>query len=154
MNKFGKSNLELLQIKKNFYVENDALLETQLNIGRVYRKQETRVSCKNCNHALGEIADFTKQKIPYLICKNCTHINGRYQDSEYFCRILYSEDAGKQYAKNYEAACPASYIRRAVSIYLPKVEFLLNSLGEQESNASNLKFCDFGCGSGYFLYAL
>ena len=154
MKKFGKSNIEMLEIKDDFFRENDSLLEKQLENGRLYSKQKIRVNCKNCNHILGESFDFIKQKIPYLICSNCTHLNGRYHDSTDFARSLYSDEKGKEYAKNYVSIDLESYIKRSFTIYLPKVEFLLNSLNEQKFDIKNIEFCDFGCGSGYFLYSL
>ena len=154
MKKFGKSNIEMLEIKDDFFSNNDLLLEKQLENSRLYSKQKIRVNCKNCNHILGESFDFIKQKIPYLICSNCTHLNGRYDDSSAFARSLYSDDKGKDYSENYNAEDIESYIKRSHTIYLPKVEFLLNSLNEQKVDIKNIEFCDFGCGSGYFLYSL
>ena len=154
MQKFGKSNIEMLEIKDDFLRNNDSLLEKQLENGRLYSKQKIRVNCKNCNHILGESIDFIKQNIPYIICKNCTHLNGRYDDSSVFAKSLYSDDKGKEYSINYTAEDLESYIKRSFTIYLPKVEFLLNSLNEQKFDIKNIELCDFGCGTGYFLYSL
>lgn len=47
--KFGKSTLELLNIKKNFINENNFYVKRQNKIAQLYSKQKKMFFCKNCN---------------------------------------------------------------------------------------------------------
>jgi len=153
MEKFGKSNKEMLSLKQSFFDDDQKLLKEQLEIGNVYVKQPLRVLCKNCNSPI-KGQDFIKQNIPYKICETCSHLNGIYQDTSEFCKYLYSEDKGEKYSVNYTPEDYSKFIERVNQLYNPKVEFLINSLKEQGENFNLMSFLDFGCGMGYFLKSL
>jgi len=154
MKKFGKKNLDLIKIKKSFFNENDYYLNKQLKDGNIYLQQDVRTKCENCDNQLDTSSDFKKQEIPYLICKRCTHLNGRHKNSQNFINSLYTDEGDVEYSKIYNSKSIKDFQERSESIYLPKVQFLIDSLIEKKLDISNLKFCDFGCGSGYFLHSL
>jgi hypothetical protein len=153
MKKFGKSNKEMLLLKKDLFNGDEKLLKEQLKIGELYRNQPKRVLCKNCNSKInGE--DFVKHKIHYVVCKTCSHLNGVYQDTKEFCEFLYTNDSGENYSQHFGYEEYAKYIEQVNQIYNPKVEFLINSLKEQGEDINKLSYLDFGTGMGHFLKSL
>ena len=61
---------------------------------------------------------------------------------------MYQENDGSNYSDNYLA----NYEERVSKIYLPKAQYLYNSLKEIE-NINNFSINDFGCGGGHFIFA-
>ncbi len=153
MIRFGKSSEALLQHKQAFFAENQSLLAEGLRISEIYTAQPRRKVCKVCLSEIGPVV-FTKQGIDYHICENCGHLNGSHEDTDDFCAALYTEDSGKNYAKNYSAADREAYHRRVEDIYLAKVEFLRDGLTGSGAEPNALRFSDFGAGSGYFVAAM
>lgn len=153
MIKTGKSNIEMLSLKKDFFERDEKLLKNQLNIGEFYKKQPIRIYCKNCNKNL-EGVKFTKQNVNYTICKNCSHLNGQHEDTDEFCDFMYSKNEGLDYSKNYIPKDYETFLERVNQIYNPKVEFLINSLKEKNEEFLDMSFGDFGCGNGYLLKSL
>ena len=151
--RYGKASGPLLTLKQQFIDDNDLLLERDRKINAVYAQQPTRTCCKNCEHPLGDQL-FVKQGVSYTICAQCGHLNGMYQDTEAFCAAVYTDDSGESYGKNYNAKDKRTYLKRVEDIYVPKVEFLSNSLGQLGENPESLRYADFGAGSGYFVCAL
>ena len=70
---YGKPSAELLQHKQSFFDENDKHLHKQQTIAELYRSQQARQKCKNCDHELSTQHDFIKDTIAYSLCKNCNH---------------------------------------------------------------------------------
>lgn len=152
--RYGKSSASLLLQKTSFFDANELHVKKQREIAVIYRKQPRRASCKNCDARLGLNYDFIKDEIEYMFCNHCHHLNGKYEDTDEFCKVLYTADLGLDYAENYKAEDMASYNYRVASIYLPKAEFLYSSLLDNNINPHKLKYFDFGAGSGYFVAAL
>lgn len=153
MIKFGKSSVDLISQKQNFFSNNDKMLSESQEYGRFYRKQPRREVCKCCGHRLSGEA-FIKQEIEYIFCQHCSHLNGAFDDSSEFCEFLYTEEGGAAYALNYSSEDKKQYFERVQGIYLPKAEFLRDSLLEEGVSPEGVKICDFGAGSGYFISAL
>jgi len=82
------------------------------------------------------------------------HLNGAYEDTDEFCKVVYADDGGKEYAENYQSKDIEKYNYRLASIYIPKAEFLYTSLLNDNVDPHDLKYLDFGAGSGYFVGAL
>jgi cyclopropane fatty-acyl-phospholipid synthase-like methyltransferase len=152
--RFGKSSSALLNQKTSFFEENSIHLKKQRDIAALCIAQPRRETCMNCTSELGESVDFTKDEIGYILCNTCGHLNGVHQDTTAFCEALYTQDDGKSYAQNYNSADVDSYNYRATSIYLPKAEFLQTSLIANNVNPHDLKYLDFGTGTGYFVAAM
>jgi hypothetical protein len=150
---FSKPSSSILSLKQNFFDDNDVLLIKGKEINKVYSEQPKRTQCKNCNCKL-DIEHFIKQGIPYGICSRCGHLNGLHEDTDDFCSALYTDDGGESYAKNYNSKDLKSYQERVNNIYVPKAEFLFNTLSQLEEIPSSLHYSDFGAGSGYFVSAL
>ena len=152
--KFGKSSLNIIKVKKDFFDNNDKLLKENSKIFRLYSKQPKRTRCKNCNSKIKYNKFFIKEKIKYIVCSNCNHVNGIYEDTKKFCDYVYSDNKGLMYSKSYYEQNIKAYTLRTNEIYIPKAKFLLNGLKNQTTNFKKLKFADFGAGSGYFVNAL
>lgn len=152
--KFGKSSLNIIKVKKDFFDNNNKWLKENSKILKFYSKQPKRTRCKNCNAKLEYNKFFIKEKIKYIICSNCNHLNGIYEDTKEFCDYLYSDNKGLMYSKSYHEKNIKAYMLRTKEIYIPKAKFLLSSLKKQTINIKNLNFADIGSGSGYFVNAL
>jgi len=98
MIRYGKSSGALLSHKQNFFADNDKLLAEGREIGSIYTDQPRRVNCKCCAEPL-DGTSFHKQGIEYILCAHCTHLNGAHQDTDDFCRAVYVDNGGAQYAK-------------------------------------------------------
>ena len=153
MQKHGKSSNHLFNIKKSFFQNNDELLKQSIEYSKKYKEQPVRLTCKNCNEKLSEII-FTKFEIDYFLCQNCGHISGGHEDTVDFCNSIYANDKGADYAKRYNHDDLKSYQNSVNTIYLPKAQFLIDALNEEEKSVESLSFLDIGAGSGYFLSAL
>jgi len=154
MIKFGKSSDELLDIKRSFFVSNDELVNETKRIGQVYASQPSRSNCKNCDYYLDSDISFYKLEIPYVFCSRCGHLNGAYKDTEEFCKQVYVSKGGKNYSKLYTEKSIKAYFKHVNKIYIPKAEFLIEALNSLNMHPENLRYVDFGAGSGYFLAAL
>jgi hypothetical protein len=150
---YGKPSGPLLTLKKSFIEENDEFLEKSQKIDRIYSQQARRVRCKNCDHVL-DTESFSKQGVVYGICTQCGHLNGFYQDTKEFCSSVYTDDDGDSYALNYSSQSKHAYEQRVVDIYMPKAEFLRDTLNQLGETPTNLAYSDFGAGSGYYVSAL
>jgi len=151
---YGKSSAALIMQKKSFFEENTKHVNKQNKTSKVYLSQPKRKQCKNCNQILSDKIDFIKKKIGYKICTVCSHLNGEYEDTNAFCKAVYTSNDGKKYAENYDSNSLEEYNYRVSSIYMPKAEFLYTSLKNDLSNPNKLEYLDFGSGSGYFVAAL
>tara|TARA_X000000950_G_C13897878_1_gene653674 strand:- start:1082 stop:2125 length:1044 start_codon:yes stop_codon:yes gene_type:complete len=152
--KFGKKSGDILNLKSNFFSDNDKFLKESLKINKIYKKQPIRKFCKNCKSKLISKFSFIKYDIKYKLCLRCEHLNGIYEDTNEFCDYVYSKDDGKKYSKNYFSKNKKNFNDRVKNIYLPKAKFLLENLQKNKSNIKNLKFVDLGAGSGYLVKAL
>jgi hypothetical protein len=146
---FGK----LLDFKREFFDSNDSKLEEFRNIASIYSSQPRRLACKNCGYQLDVSPSgcFVKLRVEYCLCSRCGHCNGAYEDTDAFCRSLYTDDRGESYAKNYAAVDTQQYRNRVSEIYLPKANFLRDALAEIGERP--VRLADFGAGAGYFVSA-
>ena len=155
MDKFGKPILPLLKHKKSYFKDNDAILENSRDIGRIYKEQPLRTVCKNCDAKKSpDCLEFTKQDIKYWFCSQCGHINGAHEDSDAFCKQVYTGEGSENYAKNYATQNKEEYNQRLQDIYAPKAQFLFDALRKQGVDGTRETYVDFGAGSGYFAGAL
>lgn len=145
MRKYSKSSKFYLHTKNELFTKNDVLLEKSLTQNKLYRIQPQRVYCKLCQSRLPPNIDFTSHGIDYIFCEACSHMNGSFDDTKVFVENLYIDQDGENYAKNY---FDKNFLKRTEDIYVPKVDFLLDSLPPNK-----YKILDIGCGSGYFVAA-
>ena len=154
MKKYSKPLGKLLDFKQEFFVSNDSKLKAFKGIASIYRTQPARTECKNCTHsmAFAELDCFTTLGVEYSFCPQCGHCNGAYEDTDEFCRALYTDDEGQDYAKTYLSADIQEYKSRVGEIYLPKARFLRDALSEVGVLESE-QLIDFGAGAGHFVSA-
>jgi SAM-dependent methyltransferase len=143
--KYSKSSAFYLGTKKSFFSDNDNLLERASRQSKLYASQPARTHCKLCNRRLSQVTDFTSHGVGYTFCTDCSHLNGRFEDTRALIEQLYIVDAGSEYSSNY---IDEDFARRTKDIYVPKIDFLLESLPPGEH-----RLLDVGCGSGYLVYA-
>ena len=143
--KYSKSSAFYLSTKSDFFSANENLLNKALKHNKFYSSQPKRKCCKLCRANLPANVDFISHGVEYIFCDDCNHLNGIYEDTKAYVEDLYMSDAGVEYASNY---IDEQFEKRAVDIYLPKVDFLVNTLPPKSNN-----ILDVGCGSGYFVYA-
>ena len=143
--KYSKSSAFYLGTKKSFFSDNDSLLERASRQSELYAAQPARTRCKLCNTPLSQGTDFTSHGVGYIFCTDCSHLNGKFEDTKAFIEQLYIVDAGSEYSSNY---IDGDFVRRTQDIYVPKIDFLLESLPPGEH-----RLLDVGCGSGYLVYA-
>ena len=94
--KFSKSSKDIINIKKDFFTENDKLYQNSIKINKFFTKQKKRKKCKNCELKISKPV-FVSHNIGYSICKRCGHLNGIYEDTKKFVRWLYSHSEGKNF---------------------------------------------------------
>jgi len=143
--KYSKSSAYYLKTKADFFSANADFLNKAVKQNKFYSTQPKREFCKLCGANLPASVDFVSHGVGYVFCDDCSHLNGIYEDTKAFVEDLYMSDAGVEYSANY---IDEQFEKRAVDIYLPKVDFLINTLPPQTN-----KILDVGCGSGYFVYA-
>lgn len=146
MKRYSKPAGPLIAAKQAFFEQNDRLLADARAINAAYAAQPSRTACKICEAPLGEPA-FTSFGVGYCVCAACTHLNGVHEDTEAFTQALYQSEGGAAYSANYLAA----YDQRVDAIYLPKVDFLLETLAQDGVGQPSL--LDVGCGGGHFVRA-
>ena len=151
--KYGKSSQDLISLKKVFFKNNDELLSNGRKINEFYSQQPQRLKCKNCNHDLYDIA-FSKLCVDYTICETCGHLNGMNEDTDTFCSHIYTDNKGVSYSELYNSKGVEEYNKRVEDIYAPKVKFMSDALLELGLDPVELRYADFGAGSGYFVSAM
>lgn len=146
VSKYGKSYGKLINIKKNFYSENDRLLNNNDSIAKKYIKQPIREKCKLCESPLQNSKEnsFISHNIEYELCELCGHLNGKNMDTKEFADSVYCDG---DYNLNYSESLKKDYNDRMTEIYLPKAQFLKDIVG------LNNRLLDIGAGSGYFVSA-
>ena len=155
--RYGKSYADIWRLKSDFSDRNDEYLSNMRRIADIYRMQPQRTHCKLCGHPLSiqeGTFSFHSHGIDYGICPTCGHLNGAYLETDEFSKSVYERnDYGKVYRSG---ESQDAYDYRTETIYLPKAQFLLESLQEflSDEEIQRLKFLDVGAGSGYFVAAM
>jgi len=151
LQRYGKSSEGILNVRQNFFVENETSLQLAKSQAEIYIAQPRRICCKLCKARLPDRADFTKLSIPYVSCSHCSHLNGMHEDTDTFCRAVYLDES---YAAYYGSADAERYRYRTDAIYRPKADFLAETLAAEGHRLSGFSCADFGSGSGYMVAAL
>jgi SAM-dependent methyltransferase len=143
--KYSKSSTFYLSTKKDFFTENQVLLEKSIKHNLLYASQPKRELCKVCESPLPSSLDFHTHGVDYVFCSKCSHLNGMFEDTQEFIEKLYVSDSGSDYSNNY---IDKDFYKRTTDIYIPKIDFLIASLPPKK-----YQILDVGCGSGYFVFA-
>ena len=176
--KYGKSFGDLNSLKQNFFNNNDGMLKMADGMADILNGQPLRTVCKICGSPLGYLKDAGNDRtdtkaceqskagpageekghgdcivrshgIDYIVCPECGHLNSAHEDTDDFASKVYVED---DYSKNYSMKDKESYDRRMNMIYVPKAQFLIDSL--KKDGISEIRDLDIGAGCGYFVAAL
>lgn len=153
MIKFGKPLGEIIALKDEFIRENDSHLKRELDNLEHYKRQPHRTTCKNCDEPIDGVS-FTKLGVDYSICGVCGHLNGVFDDTEEYCNLIYADDSGKDYAREYLESEKEEFQSRVTNIYSPKANFLKEGLREVNTSPGDLKCLDVGAGAGFFVQAM
>ena len=154
-NKYGKPFEGYVNIKSEFFdVDiNDLNVNKIKEIDDLYAAQPIRKFCKLCDTSLQK-ALFHRNSIKYFICKNCGHLNGEYEDTEEYCKQLYSPEKESDELQTYKDKDREAYNFRMNNIYLPKAKFLFDELSIQGLNPLDLSYIDIGSGAGHMVAAM
>lgn len=124
--KFSKIYGNMWKFKESLTTENRTLVEKSRKLTEIYNCQPIREKCKICGSTERRY-DFHARGTRYWCCDGCGHINGKYEDTEEFCRMLYESDDGI-FGSYYEDCGMEYYISRMHAIYSPKANFLVESI--------------------------
>ena len=153
--KYGKSVGDIIKIKSDFFEKNEDMLKLSAHQADALLLQPERTECKICKNSVGKKAGqeelYHSQRMAYYQCPVCGHVNSEYEDNEDFAARVYIAD---DYLANYSEADRKKYEARRDTIYIPKAEFLIDSLSKDGLKKRNIKLLDDGAGSGYFVSAL
>ncbi len=149
--KYGKSVGEILKIKNDFFTKNEAMLEMSHRQADALLRQPKRRECKICHTPIPGDVLYESQRMRYYLCPTCGHVNSEYEDTDDFAEAVYITDS---YENNYSEDDKAKYAARRDTIYIPKAQFLLDSLAEDNVGKDEIRLLDDGAGSGYFVSAL
>jgi len=149
--KFSKPSNDLAMKFADFLTNNDSALNSVLEVNEKYRAMATREYCKICKSLISRDVRLLSFNINYFLCTTCGHLNGEFEDEGEFAQYLYSENSGANYSENYSK----DYHERVQNIYVPKANFLVESLKQiSDVSPQSLSILDVGAGAGHFLKAL
>lgn len=147
--KYSKPLGNLNSLKRNFFENNDGMLKMADGMADILLSQPPRTVCKICGASLPDKL-YTNHRIGYIECTQCGHLNSECEDTDDFASKVYIED---DYSKNYSAADKEGYLNRMNMIYVPKAEFLSESLASEGLGIQDIDILDIGAGCGYFVSA-
>ena len=153
--KYSKSVGDIIKIKSDFFEKNEDMLKLSAHQADALLAQPKRTKCKICHGVIGKAAGqeelYHSQRMSYYECPVCGHVNSEYEDNEDFASRVYIAD---DYLANYSEDDRKKYETRRDTIYIPKAQFLIDSLAKDGVKKKNIKVLDDGAGSGYFVSAL
>ena len=157
--RFSKSSKDVLKYKEGLFSDNQNNLALAERISDLYKEQDLRTLCKICEFELSQDDIFFERfGINYKVCQHCGHLNGAFQDSNTFNKMLYEGgkhgDAKATYSRVYNSSTKSEFANRTRDIYIPKAQFLFDTLVTQGVTIKNWKILDYGAGSGYMVKAL
>jgi 2-polyprenyl-3-methyl-5-hydroxy-6-metoxy-1,4-benzoquinol methylase len=149
--KYSKASKDIWDINETFIKQNDDLVKENYRLSKIYNSCPKRKICKICSESLVTPL-FNKQNVDYYHCGKCGHLNGGYDETDEFVKAVYLDEETKY--DEYYRVSRQQYLDRVKKIYKPKADFLVECLRELSIDYENLRYCDFGAGSGYFVYTL
>lgn len=106
---------------------------------------QRRHACLLCGQPLSGDA-FIHRQVSYIHCAHCGHIQDEY---------MLPPSAAAAFAAVYPPLDEAEHASRVRRVYAPKLEWIVRSLKESGlDDPLAAKWCEIGCGAGYFLDAL
>jgi len=153
MRKYGKSIGDIVSSKQYFSEQNDTLVSQESKSIAFYKMQPKRVTCKICDSDLVNVA-LERKEIKYFQCDTCGHLNGEFEDTDKFLEFNYTKDNPNDFRREYQKVNKENYLKKVETVYSPKVEFLFESLKEDNTDITDMSFLDVGTGIGHLVYAM
>ena len=150
--KNSKSYGNMWEFKENLTSENEELVIKNDKLTSLYNQQPKRRYCKIC-HGTKRRYEFHGRGTTFFCCNQCGHINGSYEDTEEYCKVMYESEDGI-FGGYYEDSDKETFLRRMKTIYMPKAEFMIEVLEKSGAFPKKLSYVDIGAGSGHFVWAL
>ena len=157
--RFGKSMYDVMSLrsKNQMFTDNGKYVVQAEKAYKLYQQQPKRAGCKICSEPLLGEKYFHNRGTDFYLCEICGHLNGEFDDGWSYTKLLYESELS-EYGDDYNEDTAVEYIKRLDAIYVPKAQFLLNSIAAGSLSGGGhpepLKFIDFGAGAGYFVSAL
>ena len=162
--KYSKELGAVSWFHEDFEAQEKEYLSRQRATEEVYLKGPRRKNCILCLSDINEDRSFKIRGVLYSVCGNCEHINGMHDITDEFLTFAYTTELStsneendlRPYSVEFTQSKMSTNFERVVNdIYVPKAEFLLESLNKDTNvDCSGLTVLDFGCGSGHFVEAL
>ncbi len=151
--KFSKTSKDILLESKNWSKDESKILKNQTLISQHLNNQPFRNNCLLCRKVAPKERDFLHRNVEYFMCSKCNHIQTlRLPPDDYPHKHL-----GKGFETIYPKLSKSSFQSRRDRIYLPKLEWIISVLEDQNLIQNKFEFVEWlelGCGAGYFLNAL
>lgn len=151
LHKYSKSYSDMWQLKQSLTDNDKEMASRDARYREIYKNQPERTVCKLCETKTEKQISFNVSGIEYWICGKCGHINGAYQDTREFCNAIYAKNS--EYGETYRDISEDFFRRRVETVYIPKAEFLKQSLVEAGINVKEVSLLDIGGGAGHFVKA-
>lgn len=149
--KYSKSSGDIKREGASISAQENALQKTVSDVTARIPYYPQRQICLLCHHDLTQSDIFTHRDVSFRHCGTCGHIQTLHDVDE-----TYEREAFK--ALGYEGIYPAlntdAYNSRCARIYTPKADWIFEALKQNSVDPLALKWCDIGCGAGYFLKSL
>lgn len=149
--KYSKSAGDIRREGAGIIAQELSLQQTVLEVTGLLAQYPDRARCIVCEGNLQNSDIFLHRDIPFKHCTRCGHIQTAQEPDEHY------EQAASM-ALGYEGIYPElnqkDYQSRCERIYAPKADWIFESLAETSRKPADLKWCDLGCGAGYFLKSL
>ncbi len=150
---YFKSSDDISSESFNWDSNIDALLQKQSSLSRFFDQGPLRENCILCNSCIVDASLFSHRGMSYKFCPRCSHLQTSYILPKGFPFSVSSYG----FDSIYPDLSSSEYISRRDRIYMPKLKWFLKRVelaGIAPSQCFDLKFLEFGCGSGYFLHSL
>ena len=140
-----------LERQDSFLERNEALVARAAKATEALSAAPVRAHCPLCEAAAPESPDFTHRGAAYFRCTVCGHVASLHDP-----RFLKQDE--EQYAKVYPPLEGAEREARRLSVYQPKLDWVLescrNDLGQTRESVLARPWMEVGCGEGLFLESL
>lgn len=149
--KYSKSSSDIKREGSIIYEQEKNLQNSVLKITEKIFTYPLREHCILCESHLEQSDIFHHREIPFKHCNNCGHIQTLHHvDASY--EELAMEELG--YKGIYPKLEKEEYNSRCKRIYKPKAEWIFDALFGLKIDPQTIKWCDIGCGAGYFIKSL
>ncbi|MCL2202481.1 MAG: class I SAM-dependent methyltransferase [Defluviitaleaceae bacterium] len=151
--KYGKPMAGVMPFKELFFNENEKMLKWGAAALALYKQQPKRTGCKLCSTPLPKEFYVKSHGFAFYLCGECGHLNGEFEETDAYNRNFFVLPESK-ISDMYHVESQIKFDERTDKIYVPKVQFIIDSLAETGVNVAALQYLDVGAGSGYMVAAM